>query len=74
VALGREYTPTADMSTLTAPPSGYHSVLGKPITHSKLNFEENVVYEAEAVLPMFVVVYSYLCSNCTASNKQQCEC
>jgi len=46
-----------DEPTLKAPPSGYHSVLGKPGSGGSLNFPELVVFNEDAILPAYAVFY-----------------
>ncbi|EIM82323.1 uncharacterized protein STEHIDRAFT_160871 [Stereum hirsutum FP-91666 SS1] len=55
VAVGRGYKTLVDMPTITEPPTGYHSVLGE--TGISLNHDELVVYESEAIIPTYLVVY-----------------
>ncbi|KAI0080962.1 ADP-ribosylation [Panus rudis PR-1116 ss-1] len=55
VALGRTYRLKRNAQHLTAPPSGYHSVLGEP--GIDLNYEETVVYSNDAIRPGYLLVY-----------------
>ncbi|KAF8630179.1 hypothetical protein AX15_003058 [Amanita polypyramis BW_CC] len=55
VVVGRGYKMLRDSSTLTAPPSGFDSVLGE--TGGSLNHDEVIVYTNDAIRPSFLVVY-----------------
>ena len=55
VACGAKYELLHDSTTLVAPPDNFHSVHGK--AGGSLNYDEIVVYQADAVLPQYIVVY-----------------
>ncbi|KAG8920337.1 hypothetical protein FRC00_010165 [Tulasnella sp. 408] len=55
VIVGQGYKLTQDSTGLTAPPNGYHSVLGE--TGGSLNHDEVVVYNDDAIRPSWLVVY-----------------
>eukprot|EP01118_Nematostelium_gracile_P005495 TRINITY_DN173_c0_g1_i1.p1 TRINITY_DN173_c0_g1~~TRINITY_DN173_c0_g1_i1.p1 ORF type:complete len:345 (+),score=26.71 TRINITY_DN173_c0_g1_i1:90-1124(+) len=61
VLLGNPYRTQHDMSTLTAPPHGYHSVVG--VVGPRLNYPEVVVYRNDAVLPRYIIIYSAHANN-----------
>lgn len=45
-------------STLTSPPPGYDSVIGEPAKPvGELNYDELVVYDEEAIIPQFLIIY-----------------
>lgn len=54
---GRKYPLETNSQQLTGPPAGYNSVYGQVTTSSELNFPEIVVYNPEAVLPRYIIVY-----------------
>ncbi|TFY64913.1 hypothetical protein EVG20_g5789 [Dentipellis fragilis] len=56
VAVGRGFKSLVDMRTLTAPPKGYNSVLGE--VGVSLNYDELVVYRSNAIIPVYLVIYS----------------
>jgi hypothetical protein len=56
VLAGKEYHSTDNMTNLTAPPSGYHSVRG--ITGGVLNYPELVVYEDNAIDLTHLILYT----------------
>ena len=56
VLAGNEYHSEDNMQTLTAPPTGYHSVRG--IVGTKLNYPELVVYDEDAILVTNIILYS----------------
>jgi len=56
VALGNGYKTTQDMRGITDPPAGYHSVLGE--VGGSLNKDECIVYNEEAAIPSYLIVYS----------------
>ena len=55
VCPGRKYQLQRNSQHLTGPPPGYDSVYGE--VSSKLNYPELVVYEPEAVLPRYIILY-----------------
>lgn len=55
VIVGQGHKLTQDSQALTAPPAGYHSVLGE--TGGSLNYDELVVYNDDAIRPSWLVVY-----------------
>lgn len=55
VVLGKGYPLKLTSQSLLGPPSGYHSVLGEVGVH--LNYDEQVVYNNDAVRPAYLVVY-----------------
>ena len=55
VACGAKYELLQDNTALTAPPDEHHSVYGK--AGGSLNYDEIVVFDADAVMPQFIVVY-----------------
>jgi len=57
VAVGRGWKLTRNDDTRTAPPKGYHSVLGEPAPGGNLNYDEVVVYDNDAARPAYLVVY-----------------
>ncbi|KAG8829829.1 hypothetical protein FRC17_005946 [Serendipita sp. 399] len=57
VVVGRGYKMTRDATTLTAPPTNYHSVLGEPDASGSLNYDELVVYDNDAIRPAYLIVY-----------------
>ena len=52
---GRKYALQTNRQHLTGPPRGFDSVYGK--VGEDLNYPELVVYEPEAVMPRFIIVY-----------------
>ena len=58
VACGNKHILYDDDRSLVAPPANCHSVYGKASTDGKLNYDEVVVYNADAINPQFVIVYS----------------
>ena len=52
---GNKHVVTTDQTHLTAPPQGYDSVYGQP--GSSLNYPEIVLYDEEAILPRYVIMY-----------------
>jgi len=43
-------------TSLTKPPQGYDSVIGEP--GGDLNYDEAVVYDQDAIVPSFLIIYS----------------
>jgi hypothetical protein len=56
VLAGNEYHSSDNMQSLTAPPTGYHSVRG--VVGAKLNYPELVVYHDHAVLVTHIILYT----------------
>ncbi|PVF95503.1 ADP-ribosylation [Serendipita vermifera] len=55
VVVGKGKILRDDDRTLTEPPPGYDSVLGEP--GSSLNYDETVVYDKDAIIPAFLIIY-----------------
>lgn len=55
VCPGNKYQLKRDDETLTSPPEGYHSIHGK--SGISLNYDELVLYNADAALPKYVILY-----------------
>ncbi|KAF8646212.1 hypothetical protein AX16_007353 [Volvariella volvacea WC 439] len=55
VVVGVPYNRLRNAVQLTKPPSGYHSVYGRP--GGDLNYEETVVYNNAAIQPAYLIVY-----------------
>lgn len=55
VCPGNKYELTSDNEKLKGPPQGFDSVYGK--VGVRLNYEELVVYNPDATLPKYIVVY-----------------
>ena len=55
VCPGNKYTLQRDNQQLTSPPQGYDSVHGQ--TGGSLNYEEIVLYQPDAILPKYIIVY-----------------
>ena len=55
VCPGNKYTLKKDNKQLTSPPQGYDSVHGQ--TGGSLNYEEIVLYQPDAILPRYIIVY-----------------
>jgi phage gp45-like len=55
VVVGRGHKLTQDDTSLTAPPTGYDSVLAE--IGGSLNHDELVVYTNDAIRPSFLVIY-----------------
>jgi len=53
--VGKGHKITQDATTMTAPPSGCHSVLGE--VGGALNYDEVVVYNNDAIRPSWLVIY-----------------
>ena len=52
---GRKYNLETNHQNLTGPPSGYDSVNG--IVGCKLNYPEIVIYNPNAIMPKYIIVY-----------------
>ena len=57
VACGNKCMLFNDDRSLLAPPTNCHSVYGKASTNGKLNYDELVIYNTDAINPQFIVVY-----------------
>ena len=57
VMVGRGHVSTTRPESLTAPPEGYHSVIGQPARRGELHFDELCVYDDAAALPRYLVIY-----------------
>lgn len=55
VACGAKFELLHDNTKLSSPPDQFHSVYGK--SGGSLNYDEIVVFDADAVMPQFVIVY-----------------
>jgi len=55
VVMGRAIKLTRTNQRLTQPPHGFDSVIGEP--GGGLNYDESVVYNNDAILPAFLIVY-----------------
>jgi len=55
VVVGKGHKMTVDKTTLTKPPAGYDSVLAE--VGSRLNYDELVVYDNDAIRPSYLVMY-----------------
>ena len=55
VCPGRKYTLRTDHVNLKGPPAGYDCVYGQE--GSSLNYAEIVVYNPDAVVPRYIIVY-----------------
>ncbi|KZT64780.1 ADP-ribosylation [Daedalea quercina L-15889] len=56
VVLGKTIKMRVGNEGLTKPPNGYDSVVGEP--GGDLNYDEAIVYQNEAIRPLFLVVYN----------------
>ncbi|KAH9830115.1 uncharacterized protein C8Q71DRAFT_862706 [Rhodofomes roseus] len=57
VVMGKAVKMTTGDEDLTAPPTGYDSVVGEP--GGDLNYDEAIVYKNEAIRPLFLVIYRH---------------
>ncbi|PVF90825.1 hypothetical protein CPB86DRAFT_878821 [Serendipita vermifera] len=59
VVVGRGKKLNYGDTSLTSPPSGFDSVIGEPagVSLGDLNYDELVVYENNAVIPAFLIIY-----------------
>lgn len=55
VCPGKKYFVKKDDETLNAPPNGFNCVYGLP--GQDLNYEEIVLYNLDAILPKYIIVY-----------------
>ena len=61
VAPGRKYELRENATGLTGPPEGYHSVYGRSKSwwrNSVLNYDEIVLFDPNAISPVYIIVYS----------------
>ena len=58
VACGNKHILHNNDTSLVAPPANCHSVYGKASATGKLNYDEIVVYDSDAVAPRYIIVYS----------------
>lgn len=57
VVVGKGYKMTQDNTSLTAPPTGYDSVLAEVVNGGSLNYDELVCYTNDAIRPSYMVMY-----------------
>ena len=57
VAYGKKHTVYSTMKHLKCPPKGCHSVYGKSSENGDLNYNEIVIFKAEAIHPRFIILY-----------------
>ncbi|KAG2036256.1 ADP-ribosylation [Suillus americanus] len=57
VVVGKGYKMTQDNTSLTAPPTGYDSVLAEVVNGGSLNYDELVCYTNDAIRPSYIVMY-----------------
>ncbi|CAG8550022.1 2864_t:CDS:2 [Diversispora eburnea] len=57
VVVGRAYEMLEENTSMKGPPQNYDSVVGEPNKDGKLNYDELVVYQEEACLPQYLIVY-----------------
>ncbi|THH31281.1 hypothetical protein EUX98_g2930 [Antrodiella citrinella] len=55
VVMGKTIKMTSNQSDLKEPPTGYDSVVGEP--GGDLNYDESIVYDNDAIRPIFLVIY-----------------
>ncbi|THG97195.1 hypothetical protein EW026_g4756 [Hermanssonia centrifuga] len=55
VVLGKTVKLKVSDPTLNQPPNGYNSVIGEP--GGDLNYDESIVYQNDAIRPMFLIIY-----------------
>jgi len=55
VVMGKAIKMTANQPNLKEPPTGYDSVVGEP--GGDLNYDESIVYDNDAIRPIFLVIY-----------------
>ena len=53
----KKYTKTRPDENLLNPPSGYDSIHGKSGSGSVLNYDEIVIYNPDAILPRYIILY-----------------
>jgi len=56
VVMGRTIKLTTNNEDLVKPPAGYDAVVGEP--GGDLNYDESIVYENDAIRPLFLVIYA----------------
>jgi len=56
VVMGKTIKLTTTNEELTKPPQGYDAVVGEP--GGDLNYDESIVYENDAIRPLFLVIYA----------------
>lgn len=59
VVVGKTAIHEGNKEELLAPPRGYDSVWGKASESGPLNMDECVVYHNHAILPEYMILYSY---------------
>ena len=57
VCVGEKYAMKQDDENLLNPPQGYDSIYGKSGSGSVLNYDEIVVYNPDAILPRYILLY-----------------
>lgn len=57
VVVGKGHKMTQDNTSLTAPPTGYDSVLAEVVSGGSLNYDELVCYTNDAIRPSYMVMY-----------------
>ncbi|KAG2111963.1 ADP-ribosylation [Suillus discolor] len=57
VVVGKGHKMTQDNTSLTAPPTGYDSVLAEVASGGSLNYDELVCYTNDAIRPSYMVMY-----------------
>lgn len=57
VCVGEKYPMKQDDENLLNPPQGYDSIYGKSGPGSVLNYDEIVVYNPDAILPRYILLY-----------------
>ena len=57
VACGAKYELKHNDTTLHQPPTEFHSVYGR--SGGSLNYDEIVVYDVNAVMPQYIIVYEH---------------
>jgi hypothetical protein len=58
VEMGTPYYPIEKEENRQNPPKNHHSIYGRAGT-CELNYPECCVYTSDAILPVYVIVYSY---------------
>ncbi len=59
VAQGKKFETEQDMPDQMAAPPGHHSVYAKATAANRLNYDELVIFEETAILPVAVVEYTF---------------
>lgn len=57
VAAGKKHTAQFNMTYLDNPPNGCHTVYGKSSMDGTLNYDEIVIFKAEAICPRYIILY-----------------